>query len=466
VSFVLDRKAVEASLDDAPMYSPVDPADGASTLTVRDHYWDAPTPIARSRWKFVNGPAGPPRLALDGGFEPGRMYEVTFKARGARVVGSGLAAIRDAAAAFRYRTDLPIQGKAAYAFGVSQVGRFLRQFLYDGFNADERGRRVFDAVWSHIAGSARGMFNERFGMPVAGSVLLTPTSFPFTTDEQTFASERGSLLQHYSPEQRPKIFFTNTSVEYWGGGRAAALIHASADGKRDLAVPDNVRIYLLAGTQHGEAAFPPTRARGQQMDNPVPQREVMRALLRGLHRWTSQGVAPPESRYPRLADGTLTPVAGVRFPSIPAVADPRVIAGPGQIRNGRVQMLPHLVSQVDADGNETAGIRVPDIAVPVATNTGWNFRSPSVGGSTEIYNLLGSYVPFALTKAEREARNDPRPSIAERYRSREDYLAKLRAAAEALVTQRYLLAEDVENVVERGAAQWQFVTSRATTSSR
>jgi len=466
VSFVLDRKADEASLDDAPMYSPVDPADAASTLTVRDHYWNAATPIARSRWKFVTGTAGPPRLALDGGFEPGRMYEVTFKARGARVVGTGLAAIRDAASAFRYRTDLPIQGKAAYAFGVSQVGRFLRQFLYDGFNADERGRRVFDAVWSHIAGSARGMFNERFGMPVAGSVLLTPTSFPFTTDEQSFAGERGSLLQQYSPEQRPKIFLTNTSVEYWGGGRAAALIHTSADGKRDLAVPDNVRIYLLAGTQHGEAAFPPTRARGQQMDNPVPQREVMRALLRGLHQWTSQGVAPPESRYPRLADGTLTPLAGVRFPPIPAVADPRLIPGPGQIRNGRVQMLPHLVPQVDADGNDTAGIRVPDIAVPIATNTGWNFRSPSVGGSTEIYNLLGSYVPFALTKSEREARNDPRPSIAERYRGREDYLAKLRAAAAALVTQRYLLAEDVENVVERGAAQWQFVTSRATTSSR
>jgi hypothetical protein len=466
VSFVLDREADEASLEDAPMYSPVDPADAASTLTVRDHYWNAPTQIARGRWRFVTGAAGPARLALDGGFEPGRMYEVAFKARGARVVGTGLAAIRDAASAFRYRTDLPIQGKAAYAFGVSQVGRFLRQFLYDGFNADERGRRVFDAVWSHIAGSARGTFNERFGMPVAGSVLLTPTSFPFTTDEQSFAGERGSLLQHYSAEQRPKIFFTNTSVEYWGGGRAAALIHTSADGKRDLAVPDNVRIYLLAGTQHGEAAFPPSRARGQQMDNPVPQREVMRALLRGLHQWTSEGIAPPESRYPKLADGTLTSIDGVRFPAIPAVADPRIIPGPGQIRNGRVRMLPHLVPQVDPDGNETGGIRVPDIAVPVATNTGWNLRSASVGGSTEIYNLLGSYVPFALTKAEREARKDPRPSIAERHRSREDYLTKLRAAAEALVTQRYLLAEDVQNVVERGEAQWQFVTSRTTTSSR
>lgn len=466
VPFILDRKAGEASLDDAPMYEPVDPLDAASTLTVRDHYWDTPTSISRARWRFVTGTTGPPRVGVDGGFEPGRMYEVTFRARGARVVGAGLAAIRDAASAFRYRSDLPVRGRAAYAFGVSQVGRFLRQFLYDGFNADERGRRVFDAVWSHIAGSARGTFNERFGMPVAGSVLLTPTSFPFTTDEQSFAGERGSLLQHYSSEQRPKIFFTNTSVEYWGGGRAAALIHTSADGKRDLAIPENVRIYLLAGTQHGEAAFPPSRARGQQMDNPVPQREVMRALLSGLHRWTSQGVAPPESRYPRLADGTLTPVSDVRFPAIPAVTDPRRIAGPGQVRNGRVQMLPHLVPQVDADGNDTGGIRVPDIAVPVATNTGWNFRSPSVGGSTEIYSLLGSYIPFAMTKVEREARNDPRPSIAERYQGRDDYLAKLRAAAQALVAQRYLLAEDVENVVERGAAQWQFLTSRAATSSR
>jgi alpha/beta hydrolase family protein len=310
------------------------------------------------------------------------------------------------------------------------------------------------------------MFNERFGMPVAGSVLLTPTRFPFTTDEQSFDRERGSLLQRYKPEQRPKIFFTNTPVEYWGGGRAAALIHTSADGKRDLSVPDNVRIYLLAGTQHGEASFPPARARGQQMDNPVPQREVMRALLRGLHEWTSRGVAPPESRYPKLADETLTPIASIRFPAIPGVADPRAIPGPGQVKNGRVLMLPHLVPQVDADGNDIAGIRVPDVAVPVASNTGWNFRSPSVGGATEIYNLLGSYIPFAMTKAEREARNDPRPSIAERYQSPEDYIAKLRAAATSLVAQRYLLAEDVEVVVARGAAQWQFLTSRTTTSSR
>jgi hypothetical protein len=405
-------------------------------------------------------------VALDGGFTPGRLYEVTFKARGARVAGVGLAAIRDAAAAFRYRTDLPIQGQATYAFGASQDGRFLRQFLYDGFNADERDRRVFDVVWPHIAAAARGTFNDRFGMPIAGSVMLTPTRFPFTTDDQTFGGERGSLLQRYTAEQRPKIFFTNTPVEYWGGGRAAALIHTSADGKKDLPIPDNVRIYMLSGTQHGEAAFPPRRTRGQQMENPVPQREVMRALMRGLHAWASEGIPPPESRYPKLADGTLTPAVSVKFPPIPGVADPRIIAPPGQVRNGKAEMLPHLVPQVDADGNDIAGIRVPDISVPVATNTGWNFRSESVGGPKEIYNLLGSYIPFVMTKVERDARKDPRLSISERYRDRNDYLEKLRTAAQELVKGRYLLPEDVENIIKRGQAQWEFLTGGNATSSR
>jgi hypothetical protein len=244
------------------------------------------------------------------------------------------------------------------------------------------------------------------------------------------------------------------------------LIHTSADGTRDLPIPANVRIYLLSSTQHSEAPFPPVRARGQQLRNTVPQREIMRALLRGLDGWVRQGAAPPESRYPRLADGTLTPVASVKFPAIPGVADPRIIPGPGQIRGGKVEMLPYLVPEVDADGNDVAGIRVPDVSVPVATNTGWNFRSESIGGTREIVNLLGSYIPFARTRAEREARKDPRLSIQERYRDEGDYLSRLRAAAEELVKGRYLLAEDVENVLKRGRLQWEFVTAQTTPSSR
>ncbi len=201
------------------------------------------------------------------------------------------------------------------------------------------------------------------------------------------------------------------------------------------------------------------------MRNTVPQREIMRALLRGLDGWVRKGVAPPESRYPKLADGTLTPVAAVKFPAIPAVADPRTIPGPGQIRGGNVEMLPHLVPQVDADGNDIAGIRAPDVSVPVATNTGWNFRSQEIGGTHEIVNLMGSYIPFARTKAEREARKDPRPSIQERYRNEDDYLGRLRAAAEELVKGRYLLPDDVENVIKRGQQQWEFVSRQSSTSS-
>ena len=192
----------------------------------------------------------------------------------------------------------------------------------------------------------------------------------------------------------------------------------------------------------------------------------MRALLKGLDGWVSQGVTPPESRYPKLTDGTLTSIASVKFPAIPGVADPRTIPGPGQIRDGKVEMLPHLVPQVDADGNDVAGIRAPDVTVPVATNTGWNFRSEAIGGTREIVNLLGSYIPFARTRADREARKDPRPSIQERYRDEGDYLAKLRAAAEELVKGRYLLPEDVDNVIRRGRLQWEFANAQPTTSSR
>jgi hypothetical protein len=254
------------------------------------------------------------------------------------------------------------------------------------------------------------------------------------------------------------VFYTNTPVEYWGSGRAAALTHTSVDGRADIPVPDDVRIYVLAGSQHGEAAFPPTRTNGQQLANPVPQREVMRALLRGLHEWVSAGVRPPDNRYPRLSDGTLTTLSGLKFPELPGVQDPRGIPGPMRTTGGRVVPLPHLVPQVDADGNEIGGIRVPDVMVPLATTTGWNFRAESVGQPSEIYPLLGSYIPFPATKSARSANRDPRPSVEERYRDRADYLARLEAAASDLIRARYLLQEDLQNVLERGAAHWELAT--------
>jgi hypothetical protein len=264
------------------------------------------------------------------------------------------------------------------------------------------------------------------------------------------------------------VIYTNTSVEYWGLGRGAALTHTTLDGKSDAPLPENVRIYLLAGTQHGEAAFPPTVSTGQQLSNPTPQGDVMRALLRGLHRWVHDGAKPPDSRYPRLSDGTLTAVSAVRFPALPGVGDPRSITGPGRLGSGGTpKMLPFLVPQVDEDGNERAGIRVPEVAVPLATTTGWNFRAKSLGNAGNIYNLLGAYIPFPASSAERESRSDPRRSIGERYRDRDDYLQRIKTAAQELVQGGYLLDEDVTRVLDRASAHWQYATrNRATASAQ
>jgi Alpha/beta hydrolase domain len=456
------------------IYPPMEFAGAGDVLTVRDRYWDQAQIIPRDRWRFVA--SRPPKIELDGRFEPGRYYRVTYRATEAVSAGVGVAAIRDAAAAFRYRTDLPIRGRSAYAFGVSQSGRFMRQFLYEGFNLDERDRRVFDAVWIHVAGAARGPFNERFATPVHGD-MFRPMKFPFADAEQVDVDgTRDGLLSHYLPNQRPKIFYTNTPVEYWGGGRAAALTHTSVDGMKDLKLPDNVRMYFLAGTQHIEVPFPPPprgqrpsdaaaagprgRNDGQQLVNPMPQSYVMRALLRALHDWTANGTLPPASRYPRLSDGTMVPIRAVKFPAIPGVADPRRIEGPARTIAGKVAPLPHLVPQVDRDGNELAGIRYPEVAVPLATTTGWNFRDPSVGNSGILYQTLGSYIPFPATKAARRASTDPRSSIEERYRGLDDYLQRVRVAALELIRGRYLLEEDLDAILARARAHWIYATSR------
>lgn len=464
VDFFVNEPSVEAALIDEPVgrppvrYLPVDANSATDVLTVRDRYWDRPVAISRAKWRFVIGADDLAKVHLDGGFEPGRLYEMTYHAKGPRVAGVGLAAIRDAAAAFRYRSDLPVSGRAAYVFGASQSGRFLREFLYEGFNVDEHDRQVFAAVWPHIAGAAIGPMNVRFAIPTHGGGFVA-TRFPFTDlDQQDVDGTRDGLEHVYRPDQRPKIFYSNTSVEYWGGGRAAALIHTTIDGKRDADIPSNVRIYLLSGTQHAEAAFPPVATNGQQMNNPTPQADVMRALLRALHQWVTNNRQPPESRYPHLSDGTLVPVNGFHFTKLSGVADPRLMTGPARVVAGKVAPLPYLVPQVDADGNEVAGIRVPDLAVPLATTTGWNFRAPAIGNPGEIYHLLGSYLPFATTVRDREARGDPRRSIEERYRTRDDYVARVRSAAADLIRGRYLLGEDLDDVMDRASAHWTYAT--------
>lgn len=473
---MVNAKVEETFLIDDPagrppvIYPPSDPESATDVLTVRDRYFDTGAVVPRNRWHFVAHPSGLPRIRVDDGLEPGRYYRLAYRASRPQVAGVGLAAIRDAAAAFRYRTDLPIHGTSAYAFGVSQTGRFLRTFLYEGFNADERERRVFDAVWAHIAGAARGSFNERFATPVTGDVFK-PTVFPFTdAEEADIDGTRGGLQARYRPEQRPKVFYTNTPVEYWGGGRAAALTHTSVDGTRDLILPDNVRSYLLSGTMHGVGPFPPertaagggsVRSGGRELNNPTPQDNVMRALLRALYRWTAEGMPPPASRYPRLSDGTLVQSRDVRFPLIASRPDPRTITGPARVVGGQVRPLPHLVPQVDENGLDLGGIRDPEVAVPLATTTGWNFRADAVGNPGDIYQLLGSYIPFAKTATARTGSGDPRRSIEERYPSEEEYLRRVQAASDALIRDGYMLREDLAWVMARARAHWAFAVNGA-----
>ena len=441
-------------------YKPLDPESPDARLTVRDSL-DAPaTQLPRSQWTMTAAN----RVTVTGGFVPGRVYELSYKAANPAVSGLGFAAVRDLVSWLRRGDAGMTPVKFAYAFGASQSGRFLREFLYEGFNTDERGSRVFDGVMAHISGAGRLDVNSRWSTPVECCSTFS-TSFPFSAGAQrdpVSGVTEGLLDNERARANQPKLFLTNTGVEYWSsGGRAAALTHTTPDGARDVAQPENVRVYLMAGTQHGTGPFPPRRGNGQELLNPTNQSWVLRALLTAMDRWVQNGVEPPASRHPRLDQGTLVDVSRIAFPPIPGVHSPRALTAGSRIANpfvrdgaGAGAKLPLLVPQVDADGNETSGIRLPEIAVPLATYTGWNFRAPAVGAPDRLYPLLGSYIPLAKTKAEREGRGDPRPSVTERYPTRDAYLGKIREATSGLVRDRYMLSEDAEVAVARAAAHW------------
>src|SRR5262245_27563637 len=366
-SFVANTSSPSHALNDLARYAdttrypPTDPTSSDNTLTVRDGVLAMPRPVPSDQWQFgrlVDGRvlrdnAG---LALSGGFEPGRVYELTYQASGAVVSGLGFAALRDFASALKHAPSAPFtQLRYAYAFGPSQDGRLLREFLYEGFNADESGRRVFDAVIAHIAGAARsGDFNVRFARP-NGLGFFVATLFPFLDLEQRdpVTGRSDGLLARLTADQQPKIFYTNSSTEYWGGGRAAALTHTTLDGQADAQVPDNVRIYLFAGTQHVPGGFLASQGPGQQLPNPNEYSWAQRALLVALDRWVRDGVTPPPSRHPRLADETLVSQQALDFPSLPGVRSPTAIPGPYRADLPGLPAehpLPFLVPNVDRDG--------------------------------------------------------------------------------------------------------------------
>ena len=452
-----------AQFGDLTSYPPKAPESPQNTLSVREGALGKATTIARNLWTLKGN-----TVTLQGGFEPGRTYELSYAAANPPIAGLGFAAMRDVASWIKYSPNAVVSARQALAFGSSQSGRFLRNFLYLGFNADEKNRQVFDAVMAHIAGASRIDLNTRWGTPTSLG-QFSATSFPFAdvrVRDAVSGAEEGALDNSRNRGFTPKIMYTNTGVEYWGGGRAAALVHTTPDGKKDLSLPDNERVYFLAGSQHGPSRFPPAAPRnGQLQENPTEYWYVMRALLVAMDKWMREGLAPPESQYPRLQNKTLVEASQVSFPNIPGVQSPRSLPPAPRSPNPLVAKdgapgtpLPFLVPQTDKDGIEIAGIRLPEISVPVATTTGWNFRNAAVGGSDQLYPLLGSYIPFPSTAEKREQMMDPRTSIAERYTSRQAYLEKVEKAGAKLVVDRFLLAEDMPDVIKRAGDQWDLLT--------
>jgi hypothetical protein len=465
------------------------PNDPRNVLTVRDSRTAERTVIPRAQWQFahtVNGKleASDRFIHLEGGFKPGKIYEYVYVVQDPVVAGGGFAAVRDFASYAKHAADAITPAQRVYGEGISQNGRFLRDFLYEGFNADEEGRMALDGVLAHVAGAGRGSFNYRFAQPSrdaqpTSSVFFPTDIFPFTDmpEKDPVTGATGGLLDKAVVQKVvPKIFFSNTSFEYWG--RAAALIHTSADGKKDAEISPNVRIYHFTGLQHFSGPWPPAKGAGdlvgQEPQSPLPIKYFWRAMIRNMDAWVRNGTAPPPSRYPRIDDGTLVPVKLYGLPPIPGLGHPHEASeafhldyGPGwqEKRILTVQppkvgpAFPVMVPQVDVDGNERDGVKLPEMMVPLGTYTGWNLRDASIGAPDQRVSFEASYVPFAKTEAERVKTKDSRRSIAERYRNRFEYLTDYSAAVDALVKENWILEEDRIPMLRHAQDEWDLATA-------
>ena len=489
--WTIERPTTTLSLAhrDHVAYPVSDPLHPDNVLTVRSTPLGPREIVPRERWRFARQQGDrvvddATAVYLASGFQPGRIYELVYRAQDPAVVGIGLAAVRDIVSWARYdaRAEFPVT--TTLAFGVSQSGRFLRHFLYQGFNTDEAGRKVFDGMLIHTAGAGRGSFNHRFAQPSRDahrfSAFFYPTDiFPFTTRVQTdpVTGITDGLLGAGAgaPEHRPKIFFTNTGYEYWG--RAASLIHTAIDGRSDVPPLPTERVYHLASGQHFVGGFPPrssARAGVAFRDNPRDFLPTMRALLVRLLEWVVDDRMPPPSAVPTLADGTLVPIDAVRLPKIPDLRLPTVIHQAHRVDYGAQWKagvitreppavgapFPALVSQVDASGNEVAGVRGVELRAPLATYTPWQLRGGSGPDAAELTDFLGTYVPLARTEAERQRWGDSRLSIEARYADRRAYVEAATRAAEALATEGLLLREDVPRAIERATQHWDWIMRR------
>jgi hypothetical protein len=459
-------------------------------------------PIPNGDWAYADctttpfpGVPDPQKVCLRNGFDTNHIYELVYTARDPIVMGLGLAAIRDVASFLRNadKDDLgtpnPVAGvvKFALLYGFSQGAAVLRTYLDRGFNEDEAHRQVFDGMQPERS-ARRNAIDVRFSQPgrLSGGTQHTEAQYPGSESPDTYGDSldpltgsRGGLLdQCRRTATCPKIVHTMGDNEYWES--SGAELTTDPFGRLDLALPDNVRIYQFASTQHGGfspiAPLPTSTGICQFLPNPNSYTYHLRALLMALQQWVARGTPPPPSLYSRIDRKSLVPLANFVFPRNPLLPDPQLqtifhkrqvfYRGPHyktEDVSGIISVEPpillsdypaFLVPQVDADGNDIDGLRTLTLQVPLGTYTGWNIRKDGFSGG-DACDLTGSYFPFALTKTQRGATGDPRPSLEERYATLANYTALATAAANTLVAQRLLLPSDAAAAIQSATKQAQ-----------
>ncbi len=459
-----------------------------ATLTKRPHARAARTLIPRAQWfteitETKNPQPGDQKkieLHLTTKGEQGQIYELIYQAHSPQVHGTCFTSVRDLIDAVKTGegkgNPLLINGKPflkrAHAFGISQAGRYLREFLYSGFNESESGTKVFDGLLPHVSGGGMGSFNHRFAQPTRFSGQRLNHDYP--VDRFPFAYNRqkhpfrdlkdGLLTQARESRTAPKIVHTQSSSEYWH--RAGSLIHTDPLGVHDTRIPRNVRLYTFGGTQHGPAKYPASRGNAAYPKNPADFRPLMRCILLKLDGWV-QGQSMPASVYPTLRSGSLGhwEQHSVGFPELPGVSYPTVIHQPNdwyygvnwELDQSEVQIHPPrmrndyrvLVPKVDLDGNEIGCLQPPEVAVALGTYASWNLYPEVHAAHPDLVGLSGAFLAFERTKAAREESGDPRPSIRERYPTQQDYISSLEAACKQLVERGFLLDSEVHVLLEK-----------------
>ncbi len=462
---------------DVRPYPAVESAMPSATLSRRAGADAESQAIAREQWSFDKCPDGVAKtpsnvdICYPAGFSTNYVYDLVYEARDPIVMGLGFAATRDVVSFLRYESSdgNPLLAKGsgrnplqyAIGFGSSQSGRFLKDLVYQGFNQDGSGRRVFDGAIPHISGSRKTFTNYEFAQPGRFSTQLeghhyAGDQFPFayaTLTDPVSGKTDGVLARCTAQGACPKLMHWDSGLEFWSA--RSSLVATDPRGGADVPIPDNVRLYLFSSTQHGPAAQP---AKGicQQLSNPLQYRETQRALFTDLHAWVTKDTAPPASRYPRLAEGMLVPSLPQSAMGFPTIAGVTYMGRVNHLSVKDTSVPPRhvpgmeyrvLVPKVDGDGNDLGGIRAAQLQAPLGTYTGWNLRAKDFMQDEGCY-LTGSYIPFATTTAQRAASGDPRPSLEERFGTRQKYVDAVTAAARTLTAERLLLAEDAERLIK------------------